>query len=256
MRMKHCWISGPKDFEVILMLANNPDTSAQLGSLGKDVQMPATFGHELLDFIGGQLPAWRDRPDRPSETSETILTSQLCAHLNSVARHSAGWDILQFRVEEADEKNKGRKIDLVAAPCGATIWIEGRRHTDFESLMPIECKRLPIPTATDRDEREYVISKYSSTGGIQRFKAGNHGASHTLGAMLGYIQKETVSVWNRRIAQWIGTLADKEPGWTRKDLLQLEAEDSSSRFATLRSAHGRANNLPEITLRHFWIELN
>ncbi len=238
------------------MLANNPDTAAQFGSLGRDVQKSATFGHELLDFIGSQLPAWRDRPDRPTDTSETILTSQLCAHLNSVARHSAGWDILQFRVEETDEKNKGRKIDLIAAACGATIWIEGRRHTDFETLMPIECKRLPIPRAADRDEREYVISKYSSTGGIQRFKAGNHGASHNLGAMLGYVQEESTSVWNERIAGWIGALADQEPGWTARDLLQVERTDSSLRISMLQSKHERANNLPEITLRHFWIELN
>src|SRR5882762_1188565 len=124
------------------MLANNPQTAAHFGSLGKDVQMPATFGHELLDFISTQLPIWRDRADRPRETSETVLTSQLCAHLNSAARHSSGWDILQFRVEEADDQNKGRKIDLIAAPCGAAICVDGRRHTVFESLMPIECKRL------------------------------------------------------------------------------------------------------------------
>lgn len=128
------------------MLANSPDTPAQVGTLGRDVQRPATFGHELLDFIAGELPYWRDSPDRPRETAETILTSQLCAYLNGVARHSAGWDILQFKVEEVDEQNKGRKVDLVAAPCGVTITIEGRRHTQFETLMPIECKRLPIPT--------------------------------------------------------------------------------------------------------------
>jgi hypothetical protein len=166
------------------MLANTPDTSAQSGTLSSDVQKPATFRHELLDFITAELPRWRDRVDRRDETSETILTSQLCAHLNSAARRAAGWDILQFRVEEPDEKRKGRKIDLVPSPCGAAICVEGRRHTDFDSLMPIECKRLPIPKGEDRDEREYVFSSSSSTGGIQRFKAGHHGAAHTFGAMI------------------------------------------------------------------------
>jgi hypothetical protein len=238
------------------MLANNSDTPAQFGTLGRDVHMPATFGHELLDFISGELPSWRDRPDRPKETSETILTSQLCAHLNSVARHSAGWDILQFRVEEADEQYKGRKIDLVAAPCGATICIEGRRHTEFESLMPIECKRLPTPAGKDRDEREYVISQYSSTGGIQRFKAGHHGANHKLGAMIGYVQDETTTVWDGRVAGWITALAGDQPGWTMKDLLRLERTDASMRLAVFRSTHERMNGLPEIELRHFWVEMN
>lgn len=238
------------------MLANNPDTPAQFGTFGKDVHMPATFGHELLDFISGELPSWRDHPDRRKETAETILTSQLCAHLNSVARHSAGWDILQFRVEEADEQHKGRKIDLVAAPCGASICIEGRRHTEFESLMPIECKRLPIPADKDRDEREYVFSRHSSTGGIQRFKAGHHGAGYKLGAMIGYVQDETTAMWDSRVAEWIRALAGNQLGWTLKDLLHLERRDATLRLAVFRSSHERANSLPEIELRHFWIEMN
>ena len=238
------------------MLANNPKTSARFGSLGKEVQKPATFGYELLDFIGRQLCPWRDRSDRPKKTSETTLTSHLCAHLNSSARHSPGWDILQFRVEETDERNKGRKIDLIAAPCGATICIEGRRHTDFESLMPIECKRLPIPPRKDRDEREYVISRYSSTGGIQRFKAGHHGASHKLGAMIAFVQDQTTTVWRERIAEWITALAGTQPGWTLGDLLVLDHTDLSLRLATLRSVHERASGHSPIELRHFWIEMN
>jgi len=238
------------------MLANSPDISAQSGTLGKDVHRPATFGHELLDFIAGELPSWRDRPDRPKETSETVLTSQLCAHLNSVARHSVGWDVLQFRVEETDEQRKDRKVDLVAAPCGVTICIEGRRHIDFESLMPIETKRLPIPAGKDRDEREYVISQYSSTGGIQRFKAGHHGAAHTLGGMIGYVQNETTTVWDGRVAGWINALAGTQVGWTTKDLLRLEHTDASLRLAVFSSSHERQNELAEIELRHFWVEMN
>src|SRR6266478_4429108 len=116
------------------MVANHPNSSTQVGTLSSNVQKPATFRHELVDFIANELPVWRGRSDRKNVTSETILTSQLCAHLNSVARHSDGWDILQFRVEETDEQHKGRKIDLVASPSGAIISIEGRRHVDFDSL--------------------------------------------------------------------------------------------------------------------------
>jgi hypothetical protein len=166
------------------MLANLSPISYQSGTLKKDVHLPGSSLRELLDFITDELPRWRDRPDRNPETSETILTSQLCAHLNSAARNSHGWDILQFRIEEPDEQQRGRKIDLVPAPCGAIVWIEGRGYTDFEFLLPIECKRLPTPRGQDRDEREYVFSQYTSTGGIQRFKAGHHGASHSLGAMI------------------------------------------------------------------------
>jgi hypothetical protein len=242
---------------LLFMLANDPATSTRFGTLSRDVQRPSTFRYELLDFIAHELPRWRDRPDRPSATSETILTSQLCAHLNSAARHAAGWDMLQFRVEEPDETNKGRKIDLVPSPYGTTICIEGRVHTDFDSLMPIECKRLPTPEDKDRDEREYVISRFSSTGGIQRFKEGSHGAAHRLGGMIGYVQEQTTTFWEKRVAEWIDALVDSaQPGWTAKDLLHCEQTDAKLRLSVLRSSHERRNGLPEIELRHLWMEMN
>jgi hypothetical protein len=188
------------------MLANIAPETANLGSFGKDVHPPATFFLELLGFISNELPHWRDRHDRPTETSENALTSQLCAHLNSAARQSAGWDILQFRIEEPDSQVKGRRIDLVAAPSNTIVWVEGRRYVDFDTLLPIECKRLPTPKEKERDEREYVFNRHASTGGIQRFKAGHHGANHKLGAMIAYVQQETSAFWNARVLGWINEL--------------------------------------------------
>ncbi|PCI57108.1 MAG: hypothetical protein COB36_02225 [Alphaproteobacteria bacterium] len=239
------------------MLANIPDTPSFSGSLSAGLHSPATFLHELLNFIKEELPKWRDDPDRPSETSETILTSHLCAHLNSATRRSSGWDMLQFRTEEADEENKGRKIDLVPAPCNAKIQVDGRNYTQYDSLMPIECKRLPTPKAKDRDKREYVISQYSSTGGIQRFKAGHHGANHQIGAMIGYVQSESRDFWNKKVREWIEELVkNKQKGWAKEDLLQLEDDDSTLKLSTFHSHHKRENSLLEMELRHLWIEIN
>src|SRR5260370_26233657 len=228
------------------MLANSPDRLPQIGVLSGDVQKPGTFRNELLDFIGNELPAWRSRTDRKAETSETILTSQLCAHLNSATRHAPGWDILQFRVEEADENQLSRKIDLVASPSSCAIVVEGRRHVDFDSLMPLECKRLPTPKKGGRDEREYVFCKDTTTGGIQRFKAGHHGSGHTLGAMIGYVQEGTCEGWNDSVAGWRKGLAGVEAGWTDEDLLCSFQPDESRQSATLRSTHTRQNGLPPI----------
>jgi hypothetical protein len=238
------------------MLANQPDNSPQAGALRGDVQKPATFRHELVNFIANELPQWRDRADRRRETAETALTSQLCAHLNSVARHARGWDILQFRVEEPDEEQRGRRIDLVASPSGTSITIEGRKHVDFDPIMPVECKRMPTPKAKDRDEREYVFTEGATTGGIQRFKAGLHGAVHNFGAMIGYVQEEDAKFWNERIAGWIGDLVDKKSGWTRKDMLHLRGSDETLGTALLNSSHARSNGLPDIELCHLWIEMN
>jgi hypothetical protein len=238
------------------MLANQLDNFPQIGALRGDVQKPATFRHELVDFIANELPSWRSRSDRKQETAETALTSQLCAHLNSVTRHALGWDILQFRVEEPDEQQRGRKIDLVAAPSGTSITIEGRKHADFDPIMPIECKRLPTPKAKDRDDREYVITEGSTTGGIQRFKSGHHGAAHAFGAMIGYVQEENTKFWDERVSGWINGLADKLPGWTSKDLLCLRYSDDARRIAIFSSIHTRAGNLSDIELRHLWIAMN
>jgi hypothetical protein len=156
-----------------------------------------------------------------------------------------------------DEKNKGRKIDLSPKPSGTRIWIDGRRYTQYDSLLPIECKRLPTPKEKDRDEREYVFSQYSSTGGIQRFKAGLHGARHLFGAMIGYVQQDTVALWDERIRGWITALVERgEPGWNESDLLQAVLDNVTRQVAVLSSTHDRASGLPKIELRHLWIQLN
>jgi hypothetical protein len=122
--------------------------------------------------------------------------------------------------------------------------------------LPIECKRLPTPKGKDRDEREYVISGHRTTGGIQRFKAGYHGAAHLLGAMIGYVQEDTTMLWHKRVTGWIEDLVKAgESGWTVKDHLQIEHDDRTLRLTVFRSSHDREIGSP-ITLRHLWLEMN
>jgi hypothetical protein len=238
------------------MLANLPVAYGYCGALDSDVHLSAASRYELLDFIANQLPRWRDDPERPENTSETALTDHLCDHLSSAARKSAGWDILQFRTEVPDEECNARKIDLVPKPCGAAICIEGRRHSQYDALLPIECKRLPTPKDKDRDEREYVFSGRATTGGIQRFKAGHHGAAHTVGAMIAYVQQENAAIWYERVRGWIGELVSSgQPGWSTGDLIQTERDAGPIGLAVFRSSHTRANGLVEIELRHLWVEM-
>ena len=238
------------------MLADFSDRHVQIGSLGKDVHLSAASLDELIDFIAGELPCWRDHPDRPEKTAETALTSQLCGHLNTVARHSAGWDMLQFRIEEPDEQKTGRKIDLIASPCGPTIWIDGRRCTQFDTLLPIECKRLPTPKDKNRDEREYVINRKATTGGIQRFKAGDHGAAHSRAAIIAYVQAETPQIWFDRLNAWITELDGSEhAGWSLQDLIRNESAAAKAGLTMYRSQHTRARGLSHIDIRHLWIAM-
>ncbi len=238
------------------MLANFPIT-AHAGNLDPEVQLPGTARYALLDFIAEELPRWRDDADRPTKAGENALTSQLRAHLNSAARTSATWDWVQFGTEDQDEKDRRRTIDLTAKPCHLAVVIENRRYTKYNTLLPIECKRLPTPTeGRDRDEREYVVSGHNTAGGIQRFKFGLHGARHDLAAMIAYVQDETFAHWLAQVNHWIAALADESSSkWDRSDRLQEVTDDVATGLRTLRSCHQR-DGLAELELRHLWIKMN
>src|SRR5690349_23204834 len=89
------------------------------GRLDREVQLPSTAKHAILDFIAGQLSVWRDRPDRPNYWAEDRLTESLCDHLNSAAYRSPDMTTFQFRTETGDEVNPGRTIDLSVKPLSA-----------------------------------------------------------------------------------------------------------------------------------------
>lgn len=236
------------------MLADG-STPRALGQLSAGVLQEGHSRSAILDFILDQLPRWRDRADRPQGTSETVLTSQLCAHLNSVTRRAPGFDCLQFRTEEADEVEPSRKIDLVAAPATDVLIVQGRSYSDFQTILPIECKRLPIPPDKSRDEREYVTSKVGVGGGIQRFKEGKHGAAHERAALIAYVQAHTFDHWFVAISGWIRDLHQSgNPGWSPAEGLVSQLQDSVAGIAVYESVHRRVN-LPAIRLRHLWVKM-
>jgi hypothetical protein len=229
----------------------------QSGRLDRDIHLPSTAKLELVGFIAEELPRWRDHTDRPTAHAETTLTEHLCDHLNSAAYYSTAWSHVQFRTETVDETLASRKIDLTAKPRGAALIIEGRRHSQFDALFPIECKRLPTPKGKDRDEREYVTTASGTTGGIQRFKFGYHGAAHTFAAMIAYVQERSFSHWLHQVNCWIRDLvAEPNSAWSDSDDLQPVSDDSAIGMSTLKSRHRRKDNLAECELRHLWIRMN
>jgi hypothetical protein len=54
----------------------------------------------------------------------------------------------------------------------------------------------------------------------------------------------------------VNDLADNEAGWTKKDLLNLQKVDELQRISVLGSVHQRPSGLPDIELRHLWIEMD
>ncbi|SRR5258706_691983 len=238
------------------MLANSSN-EVQSGRLDQDIHLPSTVKLELVEFIAQELPRWRDHPDRPTKHAETALTEHLCDHLNSATYNSNDWSHVQFRTETGDEMLGGRKIDLTVKPRATAIFIEGRRHSQFDALFPIECKRLPTPREKDRDEREYVITDPGTTGGIQRFKFGYHGSAHRFAAIIAYVQEQSFSHWLSQVNGWIRDLAAKfDSAWSDSDGLQSLNDDSVAGLCTLNSHHSRGGGLGDCELRHLWIRMN
>ncbi|MRR50206.1 MAG: hypothetical protein EG825_04715 [Rhodocyclaceae bacterium] len=238
------------------MLADSFSSNNSFGAVGRSVHLEATSLHELLNFIADELPKWRDRVDRSKKNAEVGLTSDLCAHLNGAARRSKGWDILQFRTEVPDEERSGRAIDMAPSPCNATIIVDGRKFTEFDMLMPIECKRLPTPKNKGREASEYVITEKATRGGIQRFKLGLHGSKHKLGGMIAYVQEGTAAAWYGAVTGWINAqISARSPGWSHADHLTPVAHDQGNGLTIYQSTHPRSQPLSDIELQHLWLQM-
>lgn len=236
------------------MLANSPPNQTAIGALAPNTQKQDLSLYELLDFIANQLPLWRDDTERQPVSSEHDLNDQLCDYLNHASRHSS-WDFLQFRTEVPDSITSGRSLDISPKPSTRTVWVKGRQYNKYQALIPIECKRLPTPKGSDRDEREYVFSSYGIRGGIQRFKLGKHGADHELAAMVGYIQERDCGYWKNEIISWITELRKTDPVWQPSDCFTDDKYDKVLRLSRLRSVHQRPSGLSDIEILHFWIEM-
>ena len=227
------------------------------GRLDREIHLPSEAKLSLIDFIAQELPRWRDHPDRSFRESETALTEHLADHLNSATEYSTDWSHVQFRSETGDEAKPGRKIDLTIKPKAAVIFIAGRRHSQFDALFPIEAKRLPTPKEKDRDEREYVITEPGSTGGIQRFKFGHHGATHDFAAMIGYVQQDSFDHWFGEVNGWIHQLAnDRKSSWSVADAVEMLQSDNTNRICALKSRHERPSGMRPCELRHLWIQMS
>ena len=133
-----------------------------------------------LEFVRKHLSEWRDDPDRPEVQSEEKLNGLLCDYLSYQVRHE--WPMVVFRHEEPQ---KGRRRVDMSAKTKQPIIAATRDFTKYDPFLVIEGKRLPAPERGR--EREYVTGFDKTSGGLQRFKLGLHGASLEIAAMVAYV---------------------------------------------------------------------
>jgi len=214
---------------------------------------PNALVARTIDFIRSELPVWRDRPDRRTESAEERLNAQLCKHLDSAARRNL--PAVQFHHEEKQGAN--HRVDLSAGLVEGAF-IGTTYHSIDDPFIVIEGKRLPTPGGKAR-EREYVTGGNLRTGGMQRFKLGLHGKGMPVAVMVGYIQKGTPAGWHSRINGWIANLSDEfqfDGEWTRADRLRLIARESAARVLVLESSHTRQSEMGgSLALHHFLVEM-
>jgi hypothetical protein len=112
-------------------------------------------------------------------------------------------------------------------------------------VFMVEAKRL------DKSHKDYVKNP---NGGIERFKREQDGFGKHLiqSAMIGYIQQESKVYWETKINGWIEELieTDTDIVWNNDD--KLVQNYPVSDFV---SNHQRITK-KQITLYHFWIDLN
>lgn len=127
------------------------------------------------------------------------------------------------------------------------------------SIAKFEAKRLNSTLGKGR-EKEYVLGEYrqgkrvKNSGGIERFKNGQHGSDVQHAAIIGYIQTDTPDYWHKKVNGWIEEeildASDKELFWCDKDLLVKERVDGGISCYTSFSARLAGD---DIKLKHFWI---
>lgn len=211
---------------------------------------------KTVGFIQRQLPAWRDGTDRAQEQAENRLNLQLCKFLDSRARS----EFPMVRFDHEEYQGGHRSVDLSASPVKPTM-IDASLYTIYDPILVIEGKRLPAPSS-DR-EKEYVTGgKEETSGGIQRFKLGFHGAKHETVAMVGYVQNHSLRHWHKQINTWISELADgitqDSCAWHESEKLGMFEEDLQKNVASSQSVHSRSGHVSSnrIIIHHLWIAMD
>jgi hypothetical protein len=241
------------------MIADESPQTPTLGTPDSEVVDAGAFHEKLVAFVEQELPVWRDRPERPDLDDEPHLNEFLCGHLNSASRRQC-FDSVQFLPEPV--QTGGRRADMAIKPLG-TIRVEGRDYYDFEQLLPIECKRLPTPPDSRRSDLEYVHGLPGHrTGGIERFKHGQHGPTNQHALMIAYVQAESFTHWLAAINARLAKLAtDKADGgiWDPTEPLSNCASINNSKAQRLKSCHRRLTppcSSDQVEMEHIWLLMN
>ena len=225
-----------------------------IGKLEEGIIPKETTIKAVVDFIIKALPLWANDPKRPQECSENKLNPLLCDFLDVKAREC--FPLIRFQHEEP--QGGKRQVDLaVKSSVTGGINVAGNEYSIYKPFFVIEGKRLPAPTK-DR-EREYVTGGKEVTGGIQRFKTGDHGSSLNSAALIGYVQQNNFEYWFDTVNGWIGELSrdskKENISWETDEILRkISFKEKSAMMISSNKRNTKKCETP-IKLYHLWVDL-
>jgi hypothetical protein len=175
-------------------------SSSNIGNLSLSIQ---PLIENLLSFIDTYLPTFINSVDddsNPEEEIERILNQQLVDFFNGHSSDFNPYLEYKFLFRKDDESR-----DTLSKPdIGVTVWDKQHFKARNRSFFQIECKRLPTPNiSSERSEKEYVRGIKENSGGIERFKNNKHGQHLGEGALIAFIQKESLETWIANITDWV-----------------------------------------------------
>lgn len=230
------------------MLANSFSSSFSRGVLNftYSFKLEDVFERTLIDavpeFIHGLISYKRTKClDEEGFSQEYVISLNRCLN-NNPKGISAVQEYKDFYFVGA---NPVKRVDIA--------FVSSELGASKIKLYIVEAKRLP--TGTGIREREYIYGSFRSgspSGGIQRFKTGDHGYGLPKSALLGYVEENDFSYWHKTINDWIADKAKELPGeWKNDEQLQKFDVDINQNCSISRSLAYRESDT--INLFHLWI---
>lgn len=142
--------------------------------------------------------------------------------------------------------NPAKRVDIA--------FVSSEQRSSKTKLYTVEAKRLP--TGSGR-EKEYVCGFFTSgspSGGIQRFKTGDHGYALSKSALLGYVESQDFTYWHNSINGWILEKVQECPKeWKEvEQLKELEINQTHTCSVSRSVAYRQSDS---IELFHLWISI-
>jgi hypothetical protein len=232
------------------MLADSFSTTFFLGTpdFTHSQKLENIFETALIDavpeFIHGLASDSRTRKlDEGGFSQEFVISLNRC--LNDNPKGILAFP--EYRDFYTSGANPVKRVDIA--------FISSEQRASKIKLYTVEAKRLP--TGTGVREKEYIYGFFNSgspSGGIQRFKTGDHGFGLSRSGLLGYVEVNDFPYWHNLINQWIADKAEKFPTeWKDDEQLQKFEIDSTNGCSISRSIAYRSSD--SIELFHLWIRI-